>query len=48
MTVANNYWSATTNATFPDVAWYVYFSDGVVNDSTKFNTLAVRAVRAGS
>ena len=47
MTVANNYWSATTNATNPNNAWNVNFNNGNVNDN-KDNNNYVRAVRAGS
>ena len=48
MTVANNYWSATTNnARDPRVAWDVYFNDGSVTDDFKLAQLAVRAVRTG-
>ena len=48
MTVANNYWSATTNATNPNNAWNVNFNNGNVNDNNKNNNNYVRAVRAGS
>ena len=48
MTVANNYWSATTNATNPTNAWNVNFNNGNVNNDNKNNTNYVRAVRAGS
>jgi len=48
-TVANNYWSATTNANNPNNAWNVNFNNGNVNNNdNKNNTLPVRAVRGGS
>ena len=47
-TVANSYWSATTNATAPNFAWVVTFDFGFVNDSLKADFHYVRAVRAGS
>src|SRR5258705_276721 len=46
-TVANRYWSATTFATSPTDAWYVYFNDGFVAKNNKFGGYDVRAVRAG-
>jgi hypothetical protein len=46
-TVANNYWSATTNATNPNNAWNVNFNDGNVNNNKDNNNYVV-AVRAGS
>jgi hypothetical protein len=48
MTVANNYWSATTNADNPNNAWNVNFNNGNVNNDNKDNNNYVRAVRAGS
>jgi Protein of unknown function (DUF1566) len=47
-TVANNYWSATTNAMNPNSAWNVFFSFGLVNDDLKINGNYVRGVRSGS
>ena len=47
-TVANNYWSATTNASNPNNAWNVNFDNGNANDNDKNNDNYVRAVRAGS
>ena len=48
MTAANNYWSATTNATNPNNAWNVNFNDGNSNNDNKTNNNYVRAVRGGS
>jgi hypothetical protein len=48
-TVANNYWSSTTNANNPNNAWNVNFNNGNNNNwNNKNNTLYVRAVRGGS
>ena len=42
------YWSSTTYVPNPGVAWYVYFSYGGVNNSTKTsNGYYVRCVRGG-
>jgi len=46
-TVARAYWSATTNATLPDSAWFVYLSTGNVGFDDKNLSFYVRAVRAG-
>lgn len=46
--VANDYWSATTFATFPDGAWFVNFFSGYVYFDNKGFVLYVRAVRTGS
>jgi len=46
-TVAGNYWSATTIATDPDIAWLVYFTSGSVFSANKLNSSYVRAVRTG-
>ncbi len=42
-----DYWSATTYAGFPDVAWVVYFVDGLVDGVIKSSDYYVRAVRSG-
>lgn len=45
-TAADPYWSATTDAEFPDAAWDVEFDgEGVGTDGSKNNILYVRAVR---
>jgi hypothetical protein len=41
------YWSASTNAENPAVAWYVRFTDGLVLSSVKTNTDHVWCVRGG-
>ncbi|MEW6260157.1 MAG: DUF1566 domain-containing protein [Thermodesulfobacteriota bacterium] len=46
-TVASGYWSSTTYAYYPDVAWIVYFSDGGGGSNGKDNDYYVRAVRGG-
>ena len=46
-TAAYYYWSATTNADFPDYAWNVNFGNGFVSLADKNNNFAVRAVRTG-
>jgi hypothetical protein len=46
-TVASFYWSSTANAYNPDYAWYVYFNDGNVKYSSKYNNYYVRCVRGG-
>jgi hypothetical protein len=46
-TVSASYWSATTVATFPDDAWYVFFFGGYVFNASKTFELHVRAVRGG-
>jgi hypothetical protein len=46
-TVANVYWSATTNATFPLFAWGLLFDFGVVGNVPKNDGYYVRAVRSG-
>ena len=46
-TAVGNYWSATTNATLPSDAWYVFFSSGFVDGNNKDINGYVRAVRAG-
>jgi len=47
-TVADSYWSTTTFATFPGLAWLVDFADGNVPANSKELFNYVRAVRAGS
>ena len=46
-TVASYYWSATTYASNPDYAWYVYFHYGYDYSNNKSSSLYVRAVRGG-
>jgi len=46
-TASSFYWSATTFAGNPAVAWVVHFFSGNVNFDLKGNTLVVRAVRGG-
>jgi hypothetical protein len=47
-TQSYDYWSASTYAPSPILAWVVNFSDGFVDFSSKTNDLYVRAVRSGS
>ena len=48
-TASSNYWSASSVATSPDIAWIAYFHNGFVTVSnTKTRHDFVRAVRAGS
>lgn len=42
------YWSATTYAMFPGLAWYVLFDNGSMNGDFKADDIYVRAVRGGS
>jgi len=44
-TQAGNYWSSTTYADNPDLAWYVGFNVGNVSGGFKYNTCYVRCVR---
>ncbi len=46
-TAPDFYWSATTSAGGPDLAWFVYFYLGGTNDVYKTNSKYVRAVRGG-
>ena len=46
-TQSSHYWSSTTYAVHPDVAFYVYFIHGAVNSGGKSHDLYVRAVRGG-
>jgi hypothetical protein len=46
-TVASDYWSSTTSAYSPDIAWGVYFNVGFVDYYYKYGTLYVRCVRGG-
>jgi len=41
------YWSDTSNADFPDGAWFVVFRDGNVSGNFKYSRCQVRAVRDG-
>jgi len=48
-TAASGYWSASSNATFPNLAWLAVFDNGLVGDfNGKSDGNFVRAVRAGS
>lgn len=47
-TAASNYWSSTTVANDPGIAWLVDFIAGRVFPNDKGNTFHVRAVRGGS
>ena len=47
-TAANDYWSSTTDATYPTLAWFVGFDGGYVDDDGKSGSKYVRAVRGGS
>jgi hypothetical protein len=42
------YWSSSTYATDPQLAWIVFFGDGYVNSFDKNFNRYVRAVRGGS
>ena len=44
---ASFYWSSTSDASIPNDAWLVVFSDGYVNIDGKEVGLFVRAVRGG-
>jgi hypothetical protein len=46
-TASSSYWSATSHANNPGVAWYVRFSDGHVFPTDEGLSLHVRAVRGG-
>jgi hypothetical protein len=47
-TVANYYWSSTTDASQPDYAWNVYFGDAIAYNFDKhYNPTNVRCVRGG-
>jgi hypothetical protein len=46
-TAASFYWSSTSVATFPSLAWFVNFAFGEVGINDKIITLRVRAVRGG-
>jgi hypothetical protein len=47
-TVSSLYWSSSTQAADPRVAWGVWFTDGFVSLTFKSVNLSVRAVRGGS
>jgi len=47
-TAASFYWSSTTVASSPSIAWVVGFSDGYANFRAKGDGAYVRAVRGGS
>ncbi len=47
-TYSSQYWSASTNASFPTTGWEARFNDGIIGSSGKTLDLPVRAVRAGS
>ena len=44
---ASKYWSSSSNASNPINAWYVFFSNGIVNFNFKDDVFHVRAVRGG-
>jgi hypothetical protein len=47
-TLANNYWTSTTSANFPSLAWFGNFIVGsVLEEQSKVNGMFVRAVRRG-
>jgi len=46
-TVMSNYWSSTTYADNPYIAWVVYFGSGGINNGSKSGNYYVRAVRGG-
>jgi len=46
-TAANDYWSATTGAGNPALAWAVSFINGAVFSGYKYYAGDVRAVRSG-
>jgi hypothetical protein len=47
-TVTDGYWSSSTYAGFPLLAWFVIFTDGAVGAPNKVDDYYVRAVRGGS
>lgn len=47
-TAANLYWSSTTHAGDPNLAWFVAFGNGGVGLADKNGFARVRAVRGGS
>lgn len=47
-TAASGYWSSTTFANGPGLAWGVNFFDGFLDGVDEFDNLRVRAVRGGS
>ncbi len=46
-TVSSSYWSSTSFGSSPVIAWFVFFSDGIVGTSGKSGNFFVRAVRGG-
>ncbi len=46
-TNASNYWSSSTNANYPNSAWFVYFGSGYVYGTSKSSNYYVRCVRDG-
>jgi hypothetical protein len=46
--VTDGYWSSSTYAGFPLLAWFVIFTDGAVGAPNKVDDYYVRAVRGGS
>ena len=46
-TVPSGYWSSTTYASYPDLAWIVDFYSGRIHNYYKSNSSYVRAVRGG-
>ena len=47
-TISSDYWSSSTYASYPTVAWLVYFVDGTAIADNKSDYHYVRAVRGGS
>ena len=46
-TMSSSYWSSTSFGSSPVIAWFVFFSDGIVGTSGKSGNFFVRAVRGG-
>ena len=45
--LSSSYWSSTSDAAVPDVAWFVYFASGFVGVIVEVGSNYVRAVRSG-
>lgn len=45
--ISSGYWSSTTHAYNPGLAWYVYFYDGDVGSGDKGAAVGVKCVRSG-
>ncbi len=46
-TPSSYFWSSSPDVGSPNFAWYVYFYDGDVGGGWRYDTYAVRLVRAG-